>query len=265
MPTPVTACCGRRSAEAPPVKVYLLAAGYATRLYPLTRDTPKPLLDVAGEPILTRILRRVQALRGVSEVVVIGNDRFAPQFERWAAETESPVPLRVLNDGSRSQDDRLGAVGDLGFALREVPPGDEDWLVVAGDNLIEFDLDALQRVFDAKRCPLLVLRPAEHGPGPSRYNEVTLDQSGDVARFREKPPDPQGRLAAIAVYFFTPEVAGLLARYVEEGGERDAPGHFIEWLVGQTRVAASALDGEWLDIGTPETLEHARRRLDGTG
>ncbi|MBW2279287.1 MAG: nucleotidyltransferase family protein [Deltaproteobacteria bacterium] len=243
------------------MKVYLLAAGYATRLYPLTRDTPKPLLDVAGQPILTRILRRVEALQGVSEVVVIGNDRFAVQFERWASETQSRVPLRVLNDGSRSEDDRLGAVGDLGFALREVPTGGEDWLVVAGDNLIEFDLDALHRTFLAKRRPLLVLRAVEHGPGPTRYNEVTLGGDGDVERFREKPPDPQGALAAIAVYFFTPEVADLLARYLEAGGERDAPGHFVEWLVQQTPVAAARLDGEWLDIGTPETLEHARRRL----
>ena len=247
------------------MKVYLLAAGYATRLHPLTRDTPKPLLDVAGEPILTRILRRVQALDGVSEVIVIGNDAFAPQFEAWAHAVESSVPLRVLNDGSHGEADRLGAVGDLAFALREVPPGDEDWLVVAGDNLIEFDLAALRRAFDEARRPLLVLRPVEPGPGPSRYNEVTLDEHGDVARFREKPADPQGRFAAIAVYFFTPEVAGLLARYLDRGGERDAPGHFIEWLVRQTRVAAARLEGEWLDIGTPETLEHARRRLAGTG
>ena len=122
----------------------MLAAGHATRLYPLTRGTPKSLLEVGGVPILTRIVERTAALDAVSELVVIGNERFAAQFEAWAGAVRSPVPLRVLNDGSRSEHDRLGAVGDLGFALREVPPGDEDWLVVAGDNLLEFDLRALQ-------------------------------------------------------------------------------------------------------------------------
>ena len=242
------------------MKVYVLAAGHATRLYPLTRATPKPLLDVAGVPILTRILERVAALDSVSEVVVIGNERFAGQFDAWAGGVRSPFPLRVLNDGSRSEDDRLGAVGDLGFALREVPPGAEDWLVVAGDNLLEFDLCALQAEFEKQGRPLLVLRETEPR-GPSRYNEVTLGDAGLVTRFREKPADPETRFAAIAVYFFTPEVAALLVRYLDEGGEADAPGHFVEWLVGQTAVGAARLAGEWFDIGTPETLEQARRRF----
>jgi len=168
------------------MKVYVLAAGHATRLYPLTRATPKPLLDVAGVPILTRILERVAVLDSVSEVVVIGNERFAGQFDAWAGGVRSPFPLRVLNDGSRSEDDRLGAVGDLGFALREVPPGAEDWLVVAGDNLLEFDLCALQAEFEKQGRPLLVLRETEPR-GPSRYNEVTLGDAGLVTRFREKP------------------------------------------------------------------------------
>ncbi len=242
------------------MKVYVLAAGHATRLYPLTRGTPKSLLEVGGVPILTRIVERIAALDAVSELVVIGNERFAAQFEAWAGAVRSPVPLRVLNDGSRSEHDRLGAVGDLGFALREVPPGDEDWLVVAGDNLLEFDLRALQAEFEKQGRPLLVLRETEPC-GPSRYNEVTLGDAGRVTRFREKPPDPETRLAAIAVYFFTPEVAALLVRYLDEGGEVDAPGYFVEWLVGRTAVGAARLAGEWFDIGTPETLEQARQRF----
>ena len=242
------------------MKVYVLAAGYATRLHPLTLETPKPLLDVGGSPILTRILASVAALEGVSECVVIGNDRFAEQFDAWAAEQRLPFSLQVLNDGSRSDADRLGAVGDLAFALAEVPTGGEDWLVVAGDNLLEFDLAALQEQFAEQRRPMLVLRETEP-TGPSRYNEVTLDSRGVVTRFREKPADPKTRLAATAVYFFTADVAERLARYLETGGETDAPGHFVEWLVREMPVGGVPLDGEWFDIGTPETLERARARF----
>jgi glucose-1-phosphate thymidylyltransferase len=245
------------------VKAYLLAAGYATRLHPLTLHTPKPLLEVGGTPILTRILERVAALEVVDEVVVVGNERFAAQFAAWADEVECPVPLRVLNDGSTSDDDRLGAVGDLDFALRQVPP-DGDWLVVAGDNLLEFDLAPLHAEFERQRRPLLVLRDVEP-VGPSPYNEVTLDGRGVVARFREKPADPQTRLSAIALYFFTPGAADLLARFLSEGGETDAPGHFVEWLVAQTQVGAARFEGEWFDIGTPETLESAQARLSRAG
>jgi len=131
------------------VKAYLLAAGYATRMYPLTRDRPKPLLEVAGAPILSPILDRILALDGLSEVVVIGNERFATPLEAWAAALDVPVPVGVLNDGSSSEDDKLGAIGDLAFALGEVPPGDEDWLVAAGDNLLAFDLTLLQQAYRA--------------------------------------------------------------------------------------------------------------------
>lgn len=243
------------------MKAYLLAAGYATRMYPLTRDRPKPLLEVAGRPILAHILDRVRVLDGLSEVVVIANDRFIAAFEAFAAGLDLGVPIRVLNDGSRDDDDKLGAIGDLAFALAEVPVGNEDWLVAAGDNLLAFDLGLLQRAFRAGGgAPLLAVRevPLE---GPSRYNEVTLDGEGRVVRFREKPPDPQSPLAAIALYFLPPSAAALLPTYLEEGGNPDAPGHFIAWLVDRVEVRAEPLPGGWFDIGSLEGLENARSRF----
>jgi glucose-1-phosphate thymidylyltransferase len=245
------------------VKAYLLAAGYATRMYPLTRDCPKPLLEVAGAPILSHILDRILALDDISEVVVIGNDRFAPDFEAWALALEVPVPVRVLNDGSSSDEDKLGAVGDLAFALDRVPTGDEDWLVAAGDNLLAFDLARLQRSYRAATSaegghpPLLALRDVKRD-GPSAYNEVEIDAQGRVTLFREKPANPRSNLAAIALYFLPPAAVGLLQRYLEEGGEPDAPGHFIAWLVEQVEVRAVQLSGGWFDIGSLSGLAHAR-------
>ncbi len=248
------------------MKVYLLAAGYATRMYPLTRTRAKPLLEVAGAPILTHILARVLTLRDVSEVIVVANARFAGAFEAWQGVQRVPVPVRVLNDGSTSDDDKLGAIGDLAFALSEVPTAGEDWLVAAGDNLLAFDLRPLQRSFLATgapghRKPLLAVREVERPRGPSQYNEVMVDDSGRVERFREKPRDPRSDLVAIALYFLPAAAAAALRRYLAEGGNPDAPGHFIAWLVDQVEVRAARIPGGWFDIGSLEGLEEARQRF----
>lgn len=248
------------------MKAYLLAAGYATRMYPLTRDQPKPLLEVGGAPLLTHLVRSIEPLRELTEIVVIGNHRFAPAFERWREAIESTVPVRLLNDGSTSDDDKLGAIGDLAFALREAPVGDEDWMVAAGDNLMRFDLRSIQTHFLEHRTTTLTLRDVPFsmsGAGASPYNEVTLDRESRVVRFREKPAEQLTGLAAIALYFFPPNIADTLARYLAEGGNPDAPGHFIAWLVGETTVRATRFDGQWLDIGSLETLARARDILSG--
>ncbi len=245
------------------MKAYLLAAGYATRMYPLTRDRPKPLLEVAGAPILSHILERVLALDDLSEVVVIANARFARAFDDWAAGLDVGVPVRVLDDGSTDDHDKLGAIGDLSFALSQVPVAGEDWLVAAGDNLLSFDLRSVQAHFLAHREALLSVRRVEPPtPGQaSKYNDVTVDAAGRVTRFEEKPLHPVSDLAAIALYFLPASVAELLPRYLAHGGNPDAPGHFIAWLVGQVPVRAAPVPGAWFDIGSIEGLAHAREHF----
>ena len=243
------------------MKAFILAAGYATRMYPLTRDRAKPLLEVGGAPILTHLVERISPLRDLSEIVVIGNHRFAGEFQAWQRSLRCPVPVRVLDDGSMDDDDKLGAIGDLAFALERVPIGDEAWMVAAGDNLIAFDLAAIQQFFLSNDATTLTLRTVKPGSGPSPYNEVTLNDQGRVTRLREKPADPQTNLAAIALYFFKPEVAELLAAYLEQGGNPDAPGHFVSWLVDRTPVMGTSLEGEWFDIGSLDTYALARARF----
>ncbi len=244
--------------------VYLLAAGYATRLWPLTRDRAKPLLEVGGAPLLTHITRRFEAIDALDEIVVVTNSRFAADLEAWREGLDCRVPVTVLDDGTRSDDDKLGAIGDLAFALERVPPGGRDFAVAAGDNLIAFDLRPLYDAFRSHGDPLLALRRVEVGGGPSPYNEVTLAGDGRVVGFREKPVDPQTDLASIALYFFPPRVEGLLGEYLDAGGERDAPGHLIAWLAGRTTVRGERFEGNWFDIGSHETLADARARFDGS-
>ncbi len=251
------------------MRILLLAAGYATRLHPLTLHTPKPLLEIGGRPLLSRLLDRLLSLgRGreardpvvPSEVVLVTNARFAEAFREWSASESWPVPLTILDDGTQGPEDRLGAVGDLAYALARLPrKPDEGWLVSAADMLLEADLAPAAEAFVRSGAPRLVVRRVPEPTSPSPYNEVTLD--GDrVVGFREKPADPRTDRAAIALYFLPASIDERVRAYLGAGGNPDAPGHFIAWLVENERVEASALDGEWHDIGSPETLASARAR-----
>lgn len=255
------------------MKALLLAAGYATRLHPLTRDRPKPLLEVAGRPLLSHILDRVLELPDLSEVVVVGNHKFHAALSDWAAAEArgrpGAPPLRVLDDGSTSDADKLGATGDVAFALEhmnldldlDLDPAGEDLLVVAGDNLLGFDLRPLHAAFRRRRRPQLAVREIPLPEGPSPYNEVTLDGEGRVTGFREKPADPASPWVAIALYFWPPGIADQVRAYLAEGGNPDAPGHFVAWLVDRTAVYAEVFSGEWYDIGSHEALADARARF----
>lgn len=248
------------------MKAYVLAAGYATRLGDLAGGRAKPLLDVAGQPALSHTARRLLGLEDLTELVIITNARFHQQFLEWAAEYEEAVgdapvrqPIRIVDDGTTHDAERLGAAADLALGLALAPPDAEDWIVLAGDNLIGFDLRPLQGTFRRERSPMLVLRKVDAAAGSGRYNEVVLERER-VIRFREKPADAGSGVSAIGLYFFTPEVVPLLTQYLSSGGDADAPGHFISWLVGQIPVRGAFLDGSWFDVGSRDGLAEARVR-----
>lgn len=240
------------------MKVYLLAAGFATRMYPLTRDMAKPLLDVGGAPILSHIMRKVEDLPDLTEVVVIGNHRFYDALLEWRESCAFRVPIVILNDGASEAEERLGAVGDLAFALERVPTHGEDFLVIAGDNLFDFELLTLYEEFKGRNMPLLVTRHIDHSPGQSPYNEISVDVHGRVLSFREKPLNPVGNLSAIAMYFLTSGTERRIEQYLAGEGNSDAPGHFISWLVSRVPVSACPMVGTWFDIGSLEKLDEAR-------
>jgi glucose-1-phosphate thymidylyltransferase len=235
----------------------LLAAGFATRMYPLTRDRAKPLLEVGGRPALDWILERALAVPGLREVRVVTNARFRAQFDEWRAALGAlPVPVRVIDDGTHTNDTRLGALGDLALALEGTE--DEELLVLAGDNLIDFDLAPHVARMRREGRPLLFARTIEGAVPPRRYSEIVVDAHGAVTSFREKPADPRSNLSAPALYVFPADVAAELRAYLAAGGDADAPGHFLAWLHGRRALTAVPLPGAWHDIGNLETLERAR-------
>ena len=138
------------------MKCLILAAGYATRLYPLTKDTPKPLLEVAGKSILERLLDKISLIEKIDHVYVVTNSRFAKAFGDWVEQYTYTKPLTVIDDGTTSNDNRLGAIGDIQFVIEQVGLAD-DLMILAGDNLFDFDLRDFEAFFQEKKADVSLL------------------------------------------------------------------------------------------------------------
>lgn len=243
----------------PQLRAVFLAAGFATRLYPLTEKQAKPLLEVNGKPMLTRIVAQVARTGAVADGVVVTNGKFHADFVAWERSARAPLPVTVVNDGAQTNDTRLGAIRDLALALERMPPADgvDGYLVMACDNLFDFDLAQLVERFARGGAGQLIVRQVPSPVPPGRYSEVMLD--GDrVSRFREKPQQPESDLSAIAVYVLPPELPSLVRAYLSEDSNPDAPGHFLAWLSQRLPLEATPLTGRWLDIGSVEDLERAQ-------
>lgn len=236
------------------MKAVVLAAGYATRLYPLTLDRPKALLEVGGRPMLDRLLERIEAM-GVDATIVVTNAKFTPHFEEWARGKER---VTVVNDGTTSNEDRLGAIGDLVFVLDELGV-DDDLVVVAGDNLFGDDVSGFAAYGREVDAPVLAVHDVGDVARMREYNQVETDAEGRVVFMEEKPESARTTLAGIALYYYPRHVLPLVRRYLAEGLNPDQPGRLPEWLYPRTAVYTWKIPGEWYDIGSAETLQEADR------
>lgn len=238
------------------MKALLLGAGYGTRLYPLTKNCPKPLLRIGRKPMVEWILDRLLPVPGLDGVAIVTNARFAAAFEDWKRGYHSPVPVTILNDGTTSNEDRLGAVGDIGFTLNEGKI-DDDLLVVAGDNLFEFDVARLV-AFSREHGPTIGLKDmGQITPLLSKYSVVTLDKSSRITDFEEKPARPRTSLISICLYHFPRATLPLIGRYLADGHNKDAPGWYIQWLFKQVPTYGYVIDGVWFDIGDIDSYNKA--------
>ena len=237
------------------MKALVLAAGYATRLRPLTDNRAKPLLTVAGRPIADWILDRIAEVDDVDEVHLVTNARFAPDFERWAAGR-----VRVHDDGTASNDDRLGAIGDIAFVADREEWDGEDLLVVAGDNLFDFSLADYVDFWQRKDGSAIAVYEHPVRELVSQYSVVELDPDDRVVGFEEKPETPESNLISIATYIYHRAHLALLHAYLAEGNPPDQPGYFIGWLYSRAPVYGYRFSGEWLDIGDRTQLLEADNR-----
>ncbi|HYR21737.1 MAG TPA: nucleotidyltransferase family protein [Chthoniobacterales bacterium] len=237
----------------------ILAAGYATRLYPLTLNKAKPLLEVGGKPIIEWLLDNLASVPGLGTVYIVTNDKFAGDFQNWANAYQDRHPemkIKIINDGSKSDDDKLGAIADINLVLTRENLTNDDLLIIAGDNLFQQPLTEF--VNAAKRSQVTV---AVHDVGNleamKKYGTVTVDKKGVVTNFEEKPKEPKSTLAAVALYYYSREVLPLFTTYLAAGNNPDQPGLFLQWLYTRKPVNTFEIKGRWLDIGSKETLETA--------
>lgn len=232
------------------MKALILAAGYATRLSPLTDDFPKGLLPVGGRPMVDWIVDNVRSA-GIDDIALVTNARFAPQFEAWAE------GVRVIDDGTSSNASRLGAIGDIRFAAL-----DDDALIIAGDNLFEYALADLVSFWEATGRQSAV---AVHDVGDrelaTRYGIVDVDGDDRIVGFVEKPADPPSTLAATATYLYSRDHLRLVETYLEEGNNPDQPGNFVAWLHRREPVYAYRFAGGWYDVGDQAQLLEADNRV----
>jgi glucose-1-phosphate thymidylyltransferase len=248
------------------VKAIILAGGYATRLRPLTENLSKCLLPVGGRPMVDWILERIRGVADVDAVHVVTNSRFAHDFEQWASSRDGIV---VHDDGTTSNEDRLGAIGDVAFTLDRAAIDADDVLVIAGDNLFEYDLQGYVDFWRAKGVASAVaIRDVGDVRLARQYGVVELDENDRVISFVEKPPDPESTLCATATYIYHRAHLPLVSRYLEEGNAPDQSGSFFEWLQAREPVYGYRFSGYWLDIGDKEQLlaaDNMLRRAQGLG
>lgn len=243
----------------------ILAAGYATRLYPLTLKKAKPLLVVGGKPIVEWVVDNLAGVPDLETIYIVTNDKFASDFQAWSEsyrERHLQFKFKIVNDGSTSDDDKLGAIGDINFVVTRENLSQSSLLVIAGDNLFT---ESLANFVDCARGTDATVAVYDVGDleAIKKYGNITVDGKGIITRFEEKPENPQGTLAAIALYYYSPAVLSLLTTYLAAGNNPDQPGRFVQWLYTRKAVKTFQITRKWLDIGSKETLENADRILSG--
>lgn len=243
------------------MKIIVLAAGYATRLYPLTLNQPKPLLPVADKPMIDHVLDRLSPIGQMDQVYVVTNAKFTPHFESWARQSQPNRPkieLKVINDGSTTEENRLGAIGDLHLVLSKERV-DDDVIVVAGDNLFSVDLTEFGSVCRSRQAPVLGVFDVKTREAAKKYGVVDVDAAGALRAFEEKPSVPATSLIGIALYYYPQTILPMIDQYIREKNNPDQPGRLIQWLYPKTPVYTWPVPGMWFDIGSKETLEEADR------
>ena len=236
----------------------ILAAGYATRMYPLTLNYPKPLLEVGGKKIIDWLIEDLEKA-GVERTVVVSNHKFISQFQAWAEGRENII---VLDDGSEDNDHRLGAVKDIEFAIEEANI-DDDIVVLAGDNVLNFSLSSFIE-YGRKRKTSCIMRHEEKDENKLRKTGVIeINEDELVLNMEEKPQEPKSNWAVPPFYYYTKEDKDLIKEGIASGCGTDAPGSFVSWLVKKRPVHAYKMIGDRFDVGSIEGYERIKKEYKG--
>jgi len=245
------------------MKALILAAGYATRLYPLTINRPKPLLPVRNRPMIDYTMAKLEELSSLDEVYVVTNSRFFKSFKAWASSYPGSKKITIIDDKTLTNEERLGAIGDMQFVIKEMNIN-EDLIIIAGDNLFSFKMDDFIKFAKARssNCSI-VLHNIGSLKEARRYGVVKIDENNKLLSFTEKPAEPESTLVAICLYYFPKEKLSRVAEYLTQSKHKDAPGNYIGWLVQNDNVYGFIFGDEWYDIGDKNIYEKIKDTYKG--
>jgi len=237
----------------------ILAAGYATRLYPLTKEYPKPLLEVSGRPIIDYIVDKLNCVDAVDEIIVVTNSKFISRFRGWKKKVKSPKAITLVDDQTKSNADRLGAIGDINFVI-DKKHIKEDTLVIGGDNLFNGSLkEFLKFATDKKSAVTLGLYKLSRLKDASRYGVAKLNKENKVVYFKEKPANPESKLVAMCLYYLPGKRLGLIKDFIKVRKVADATGNYIGWIKDKIDTYGFIFSGSWYDIGDYKFLNAAQK------
>lgn len=244
------------------MKVIIPAAGYATRLWPLTKETPKPLIPIHEKPILEHIINKILEIKEVYYIYIITNNKFYTHFLEWRNTFSCKVPLKILNDHTTSNENRLGQIGDIQFAISQENINHDDLLIVAGDNLFNFSLLEAYKFFKKCNAILNPLYDAKSIKVAQEQGSVVIDKNNKFIEFMEKAEKPKSTMISQGVYFVHKEKIKYFSEYLREGNNPDKMGYFMIWLLKREPIYGYVYEKKWFDIGWKESLDHARKEYE---
>ncbi len=239
------------------MKAIILVAGYATRLYPLTINTPKALLPINNKPMINYIVEQLNTIKEIDEIYVVSNNKFYTHFNEWAETVESNIKVKVLDDGTTSEENRRGAIGDIQFTISQEKI-DDDVIIIAGDNYFTFDLKDYYNYYKNVNKDCVIVKEHDDKEMLKQFAVALLDENNKVTDLEEKPESPKSNTAVYAAYIYKKDTIQLFKKYLDEGNKPDAPGYFVQWLYKIKDVHAYKIDGECYDVGTPKSYEEVK-------
>ncbi|MBI2043530.1 nucleotidyltransferase family protein [Candidatus Pacearchaeota archaeon] len=240
------------------MKAVILCAGFATRLYPLTLDKPKSLLEISGKPLLNYIVEKIEKINEINEISIVTNEKFLSQFEKWLQENTKKFEkkIKIINDGTKTNETRLGGIGDLDFAIKKEKIN-EDLLVVLGDNLFDFDLISFLEFFKKKNEVCIGVYDLKNKEKVRQLGVLEI-KNQKLISFEEKPQNPKSTIISTGIYFFPGKNLKKISDYMKTDKPKDGPGYLILNLLNSQDIHVFEFRGKWFDIGTKEIYEKVK-------
>jgi glucose-1-phosphate thymidylyltransferase len=242
------------------MKAIILAAGYGTRLKEVTKNKPKALLEIARKPLIEHIINRIP--KEIREIYIVSNAKFFPQFSDWfnkfqqKHEDYKDKEIILINDGTISNERRLGGLGDLALVIKHA--GLDDFLILASDNLFDFDLERIYNLFKHNMKDIVVLYDIQNREKAKLFGVLKIDSTNKIISFTEKLEQPDSILVSTGIYFFKKNTIVMLKEYLKEGNEKEEPRNFVRWLINRLGIYSYVAEGKWYDIGSIESYEEAK-------